>query len=57
MSKEETILIIDVLVFEGLGIDKEEVIEYIENKHAISIKPIHVKAYHFLKNQPAVTSS
>lgn len=55
MGKDE--LIIDAAVFKELGIGKDEVIEYLENKKATSMKPIHIKAYHFLKNQPVVSSS
>lgn len=47
---------IDLDVFRDLGITKEDVIKYIENKKATTLKPIHVNSYQYLKNQKVVTS-
>lgn len=48
---------IDAAAFKKMKIELSEVIEYIENKKASSLKPIHVNAYQYLKNQPTVASS
>jgi hypothetical protein len=40
-----------------LGIDPKEGIEYLENKKAITINPVHVRALLLLKQKPAVASS
>lgn len=55
MAKDEVIINADT--FKSLNIEMKEVIEYLENKKMLSMKPIHIKAYHYLKNQPAVASS
>jgi hypothetical protein len=50
-------MLIDAAAFKKMKIELSEVIEYIENKEASSLKPIHVNSYQFLKNQPTVASS
>lgn len=40
-----------------LGIDPIEAVRYLENKKAITINPVHVKAHQILKKQPMVPSS
>ena len=40
-----------------LGIDPCKGIEYLQNKDAATINPIHVHAIQFLKQKPAVASS
>lgn len=40
-----------------LGIEPKEAIEYIENKRATTINPVHVKALQILKKQESVASS
>ncbi len=54
MEKRE--LIIDVALFKKYGIESQEVIEYLEKKQAVTLKPIHVNAYQYLKNQTVVSS-
>lgn len=44
-------------VLKRLNINPNEIVEYIENKKAITLKPIHVKAHYFWKNHPAVPTS
>lgn len=50
------LLIIDAEAFNQLGIDVKEVLEYIENKKAIALKPIHVNSYQYLKEQTVASS-
>jgi hypothetical protein len=40
-----------------LGIDPKEAVEYLDNKKAITVNPVHVKALQVLKQKPAVPSS
>lgn len=48
MDKQE--FIIDRCALKKLGIDPNEVIAYLENKKADTIRPIHVKALNFWKD-------
>lgn len=47
---------IDAEVINRLNIDPNEIIEYIENKKAIEMKPIHVNAHQYWKNQVVASS-
>lgn len=48
---------LDANVLKRLNIGIDEVVEYIENKKAIDMKPVHVKAHQYWKNHPTVASS
>lgn len=43
--------------FLKLGIDPREAISYLENKKAITVNPVHVKALQILKEKPVVQTS
>jgi hypothetical protein len=54
---KKDMLILDENLMKKLGIDVKEVVEYLENKDAHQINPIHVSAYHYWKRLPTVASS
>lgn len=54
---EQDTLKIDRETFIQCGIDPQEVIDYILEKKAVDLRPIHVTSLHFLKPKPAVASS
>lgn len=56
MDKQKT-LSIRARALLRLGIDPQEGIDYLENKQAVTINPVHVKALQVLKQKPAVASS
>lgn len=39
-----------------MGIDPNEAVKYLENKKAIDLNPVHVRAYQLLRTQPVVSS-
>ena len=43
-------------VLKRLNINPNEIVEYIENKKVTSMKPIHVKAHQYWKNQVVASS-
>lgn len=56
-QNKKDVMIIDAQVLKRLKIRTSEVVEYIENKKASDMKPIHVMAHQYWKNHPAVASS
>lgn len=53
--KKDTVYITAKMLLK-LGITPEEAIDYLNNKKAVTIKPIHVKALQVLKQTPLVSS-
>lgn len=39
-----------------LGLDPKEAVEYLENKRAVDMNPVHIKAHQILKQQPVASS-
>lgn len=54
---EKELMIIDADALKRLNISVNEVVEYLENKKAMTLKPVHVKAHQYWKSHPAVSSS
>lgn len=50
------VMIIDAEVMKRLNINPYEIIEYIENKDVTSMKPIHINAHQYWKNQVVASS-